>query len=336
MRAGGDTWAWPGIREPNGLLPQAALSDGRISCIVPITTHAEPWTTRRLLGWMTEAFTKSGLDSPRLCAELLLSHVLGCDRLRLYMDTDRRASELELSGLRALVARALKHEPVQYLVGEGWFFGLAFKVDRRVLVPRPSTETMVEHVLQSCRVEPGFGGAAGEGMTVLDVCTGSGCVAVALLKNLKGASALATDISGEALDVARQNASKHGVAERVEFVQGDLLGPVFDHPRGHDVHVLTANPPYIPDAEWDDVPENVRGFEPEGALRGGRDGLDYVRPLLERGPDVLRPGGMLLVETAASTAGACLAMASADERLRGAKVLKDHEGLERVVVARRV
>lgn len=300
------------------------------------TINAEPWTTRRLLAWLTDAFTTNGLDSPRLCAELLISHTLGCDRLRLYMDTDRRASDLELAGLRGLVARALKNEPVQYLVGEAWFFGLAFKVDRRVLVPRPSTETIVEHVLQSCRVEPGFGGASGEGMTILDVCTGSGCVAIALLKNLKGATALATDISPDALDVARENAVKLGVAERVEFARGDLLEPALEHPRGHGVHVLAANPPYIPDHEWADVPENVRGFEPEAALRGGPDGMAYVRPILERGPDVLRPGGMILVETAASTAGACLAIAAGDERLRGAKLLKDHEGLERVVVARRV
>lgn len=285
---------------------------------------------------MTEAFTKNELDSPRLCAELLLSHTLGCDRLRLYMDTDRKASDLELSGLRALVGRALKSEPVQYLVGEAWFFGLPFKVDRRVLVPRPSTETIVEHVLQSCRVEPGFGGPSGDGMTILDVCTGSGCIAVALLKNLKGATALATDISGEALDVARENAAKHGVSERIEFAQGDLLEPALDQPRGHDVHVLAANPPYIPDSEWEGVPLNVRGFEPENALRGGADGMMFVRPLLERGPDVLRSGGMLLIETAASTAAACLEIAAADPRLRGAKVLKDHEGLDRVVVARRV
>jgi release factor glutamine methyltransferase len=300
------------------------------------TTTAEPWTTRRLLAWMTEAFTKSSLDSPRLCAELLLSHTLGCDRLRLYMDTDRRASDLELAGLRSLVARALKHEPVQYLVGEAWFFALAFKVDRRVLAPRPSTETIVEHVLQSCRVEPGFGGTTGEGMTILDVCTGSGCIPIALLKNLKGATALATDISGDALDVARENAAKHGVGDRIEFAVGNMLEPALDHPRGHSVHVLTANPPYIPDHEWADVPENVRGFEPEGALRGGADGMDFIRPLLAGGPDVLRSGGMILIETAASTAQECLAIAAADERLRGAKILKDHEGLERVVVARRV
>ncbi len=299
-------------------------------------TNAEPWTTRRLLAWMNDAFTKSGLDSPRLCAELLLSHTLGCDRLRLYMDTDRQASDLELAGLRGLVARALKHEPVQYLVGEAWFFALAFKVDRRVLVPRPSTETIVEHILQSCRVEPGFGGQSGDGLTILDVCTGSGCIPIALLKNLKGATALATDISADALDVARENAAKHAVADRVEFAQGDLLDPALEHPRGHGVHVLTANPPYIPDHEWDEVPQNVRAFEPEGALRGGADGLDFVRPLFEHAPEVMRLGGMLLIETAASTAQACLAIAAADERLRGARILKDHEGLERVIVARRV
>src|SRR5436190_70887 len=138
------------------------------------------WTTRRLLAWMTEAFTKKGLESPQLQARVLLAHVLGCEELRLFLDPDRPATELERSTLRDLVARALKDEPIQYLVGEWRFFGLPFYVDRRVLIPRPATETLVEHVLQHARVEPGFGGRSGEGVLLADVCTGSGCIPVAL------------------------------------------------------------------------------------------------------------------------------------------------------------
>src|SRR6185295_16304457 len=139
----------------------------------------------------------------RLQAELLMAHVLGCERLRLYMDADRPASPLERSALRDLVGRALGHEPVQYLTGEAWFFSLPFKVDRRVLIPRPATETIVEHVLQHARAEAGFGGKTGEGVVIADVCTGSGCIAIALLKNLPQARAVATDVSPDALEVAR-------------------------------------------------------------------------------------------------------------------------------------
>ena len=129
----------------------------------PTRPSTEAWTTRRLLAWMGEAFTKKGLEAPRLQSELLLAHVIGCERLRLYMEADRPASPLERDQLRDLVSRALAHEPVQYLVGEGWFFSLPFHVDRRVLIPRPATETIVQHVLQHARVEPGFGGKTGEG-----------------------------------------------------------------------------------------------------------------------------------------------------------------------------
>ena len=293
---------------------------------------------------MGAAFTKKGLDSPRLLAELLMAHVLGCDRLRLYMETDRPASPLERESLRDLVGRALKHEPVQYLVGEAWFFGLPFKVDRRVLIPRPCTETIVEHVLQHYRATHGPGqadsGAKGTGFLIADVCTGSGAIAVALLKHLPGARGVATDISAEALDVARENASRHGVTDRVDFLRGDLLTPLraFAPTAGDGcLDYLVSNPPYIPDDEWPGkVDANVRDHEPEIALRGGEDGLRLVRPLLTDGPLSVKSGGLVLVEVADSRAAGALAIAQANPLLRDARILKDHEGLERVVLATRV
>lgn len=297
------------------------------------------WTTRALLAWMSRAFAAKEIDSPRLCAELLLAHVLGCDRLRLYMDADRPATPLERDHLRGLVGRALAHEPVQYLVGEAWFFSLPFHVDKRVLIPRPSTETIVEHVLQFVRAEPGF--APGGALTFADLCTGSGCIAVALLKNLPSARGAATDLSAGALEVARQNAKRHGVIDRLDLLEGDLLTPLSAHPGGHHLHVLISNPPYIPDHEWDStdpahaVGTNVKGFEPEMALRGGPDGLRFVKPLIEQGHERLRPGGMLLIEIAASTAGATLELARANPALTAAQILEDIEGLPRVLLARR-
>lgn len=286
---------------------------------------------------MSDAFTKHKLDSPRLFSELLLAHVLGCDRLRLYMEADRPATPLEREALRDLVGRALKHEPVQYLVGEAWFFGLAFHVDPRVLIPRPSTETIVEQVLRHCRAEPGFGGKAGEGVLLADICTGSGCIAITLLKNLPAARAIATDLSKDAIEVARKNAQRHGVLDRLDLLQGDLTAPLLDHPAAgaHSLHYLLANPPYIPDHEWGAVPPNVKDHEPHNALRAGPDGLEFVRPILESAPRFLRPGGVLMVEIAACTGPAVLELAKASPELENARLEADFEGLPRVLVARR-
>lgn len=287
---------------------------------------------------MTEAFSRAGLDSPRLCAELLLAHVTASDRLKLYTDADRPASPIERQQLRDLVARALKHEPVQYLVGEAWFFGLRHHVDRSVLIPRPSTETVVEQVLLHARAEPGFGGRTGDDVRLVDVCTGSGCIAIALLRQLPGATAIATDISPEALATAAKNARLHKVDDRLQLLDGDLLAPLADHPDAIGFHYIVSNPPYIPDHEWD-LPglvwENVRNFEPHLALRAGPDGLQYIRPLVRQAPPLLRPGGLLVIETAASTAAAVRDLCASDARLTRARIVKDSEGLDRVVVAAR-
>jgi len=300
--------------------------------------HAEVWTTRKLLAWMGRAFTTKGLDSPRLMAEMLVAHVIGCDRLRLYLDQDRPASPLERQTLRDLVTRALAHEPVQYLVGEAWFFGLPFHVDRRVLIPRPATETIVEHVLQHTRATHGVA-SKGEGLLIADVCTGSGCIAISLLKRLPGARVVAGDLSADAIEVARLNAARHDVLDRLDLLRGDLLAPFADFPatRGEpSLDYLVANPPYIPDDEWPDkVDRNVLDHEPHLALRGGPDGLSLVRPLIADGARMLRPGGLLLIEVASSRAEEARELASASTLLTDARTLQDVEGLPRVVVASR-
>lgn len=315
---------------------RAAMSDA-------IRTQTGEWTTRKLLAWMSDAFVKKGIDSPRLCAELLLAHVIGCDRLRLYMDADRPATPLERDTLRDLVARALKHEPVQYLVGEAWFHGLPFHVDRRVLIPRPSSETLIEQVLLHARATPGFGGGPGagttlkcEGVAFADVCTGSGCLAISLLRFMPGARALACDISEEALEVARKNAERHKVADRIDFLRGDLLAPLDDHPaRGGGLHYIMANPPYVPDEEWDAVPPNVKDFEPHLALRGGPGGMDLVRRLIIEGGEYLRPGGLIAIELASASADQALNLAHAQPLLESPRIVTDHEGKPRVLVATR-
>ncbi|MBY0309082.1 MAG: peptide chain release factor N(5)-glutamine methyltransferase [Phycisphaerales bacterium] len=296
------------------------------------TASQSAWTVRRLLAWVADAFTRRGLDSPKLSAEILLSHVLGVDRLKLYTDPEREPSKEQLDELRALVARALKDEPVQYLTGRAWFFGLPFAVDRRVLVPRPCTELMVETVLQRARAVAGAQGAArarGADVRIVDVCTGSGCVGIALAKHLKEALVVATDLSTDAIDVARSNAQRHGV--NVDLRQGDLFAALGPRERA-SFHFVLANPPYIPDAEWPGVPPNVKRHEPDLALRGGPDGLAVVRPLIEQAADWLAPGGTLMVETAARTAQAAFRIAEDADRYADGEVVRDLDGLERFVL----
>lgn len=342
----------------------------------------DPWSIKRLLAWMSEAFARQGVDSPRLSAEVLLSHVLRLERLRLYLNAEREATPDELKALRGLVSRALKHEPVQYLTGEAWFYGLPLSVDARVLIPRPCTEMLVEHAVRyaKARAPAGVGGvpggglaategggsaaeggeaeappdvpmivgdelrarnraaqsAAGAGMVLADVCTGSGAVAVALARQLPAARLVASDVSGEALEVARLNAARHAVDDRVEFIEGDLLAPVaaWCERHGARVDVLCANPPYIPDQEWASVERNVKEFEPTLALRGGGDGLEFVRPLIEGAAGVLAPGGLLLVEIASVTASEVERLAH-ESGLHGVRIVKDLEGLSRMLLATR-
>lgn len=287
----------------------------------------QPWTTQRLLQWTTKAFEQKGIDSPRVCAEMLLAHVLNQPRLKLYMDPHRPASDLERAAYRELVERALADEPVDYLVGQSPFFSLMFKVSPAVLVPRPSTETLVEHVLQHHRRTLGFSGPR-----IADVGTGSGAIIIALAKQLiktdDNASFIATDISEDALAIAKENAKAHGVADRIDFRHGDLLEPL----KGERLTYLCSNPPYIPDHEWDAVEPNVKDHEPTSALRGGADGLDYIRPLIEQARGYLADPGQLVVEIAACQKQDVIDLAKA-HGLRHPSVLVDHEKLPRVLVA---
>ncbi len=322
----------------------------------------EPWTVRRLRAWIAPHLASRGVDSPQACADLLLSQALGCARLNLYMDADRPATVEELTVLRAFVRRAVDGEPVQYIVGSWGFYGHDFAVDRSTLIPRPSTETLVDEVLAVLR-EPS-GASRGEcARTIVDLCTGSGCIAIAVAATLAKTSSkrhslawsrmgpavpqgnapvdtaladiriVATDLVPEAIALAKGNAQRLGVDRWIEFLEGDLDAPLAGRGLEGAVDVLCANPPYISDAEWAEVPKNVRDFEPATALRGGVDGLAVIRRIVAVAPNWLRPGGALVVEVAASQ-GASVALAATVAGFTGVRVVKDLEGHDRVIVAR--
>lgn len=292
--------------------------------IMPMPATNQVWTTRRLLQWTSDHLAKRQVDSPRLCAEMLLAHVLGADRLSLYMDPDRPASDLERAAFRELVQRASEHEPVDYLVGQAPFFSMMLQVNESVLVPRPSTETLVEHVIQHARRTPGFAHP-----TILDIGTGSGAIAIAIARTLRQAQVIATDISTKALDVAKANADEQGVSDRIEFVQGCLFEPV----TGKRFDYIVSNPPYVSDAEYEVLDANVRDYEPASALRGGPEGLDVVAPLVDQSINFLSDPGHLAIEIASTHAGKVREMAEKRAGLTHLRILTDHEQLPRVFVA---
>jgi release factor glutamine methyltransferase len=291
----------------------------------PASPRTETWDVKRLLEWTTGFFDRKGLDSPRLFAEMLLAHVLGVERIGLYTRFNRTVSPDELARLRDLVKRAADHEPVQYLVGVAHFYSLQLTVTPDVLVPRPETETLVELVLRRCRLT----GRTNEPLQVLDLCSGSGAVALALARNLPQATVIAGELSPAAAGVAGRNAEQLDLADRVEIRVGDLFD-VLDGPARFDL--VTANPPYIPTDDLPRLDRNVREHEPHLALDGGGDGLEVVRRILTDAPDRLTETGELYIELQHDQGPAATALAreAGFEQVRIERDLSDHD---RVLVA---
>jgi release factor glutamine methyltransferase len=245
----------------------------------------QTWTVGRLLDWTTQFLGQKGSESPRLDAEVLLSHALGWKRIDLYARHGEAAPDEGRAKFKELVQRRVKGCPVAYLVGRKEFFSLEFEVGPAVLIPRPDTECVVDECLRLARE-----------MTaprVLDVGTGSGCLAVTVAKHHKTAQVTAVDVSPEALAVARRNAEKHGVGERVRFLEGDLFAPL-----GGDelFDFVLSNPPYIPHGDIAGLEPGVRDYEPHTALDGGADGYAVFERLVAGAPAHLKPGGWLIVE----------------------------------------
>jgi release factor glutamine methyltransferase len=247
---------------------------------------AKVWTIGALVKWATEDFRSRGIESPRLDAELIVGHALGITRMQILMDGARPLDDAELAKLRALVKRRRNHEPIAYLRGEREFYGLSFRVDKRVLVPRPETELLVDVALARTS-------HLSLSMRALDLCTGSGCVAIVMARKRPTSKVTAVDVSDDALAVARDNAARLS-AYNVAFAQGDLFGGVAE---GVRFDVITANPPYIPAGEIPGLMPDVRDFEPKLALDGGADGLDLARRVAAGAPRWLAPGGTVLVES---------------------------------------
>lgn len=250
------------------------------------------WSVVELLRTTIAFFAEKKIDEPRLSAELLLGHVLGLQRLQLYLDHERPLTLKELEAFRAACRERLQGRPVQYIAGEAFFYGYRFFVDERVLIPRPETELVLEHAMERLAAS---GLDSADSPSILDVGTGSGCIAITLALRLPGARVTVADVSADALDVARRNADAHGVADRVRFVEADALSASFADAVGGQFDLLVSNPPYIPEAEWATLQEEVRQYEPRLALVAP-SGFEYYQSIAVAAPSLLRKGGVLCFE----------------------------------------
>ncbi|MBU0686806.1 MAG: peptide chain release factor N(5)-glutamine methyltransferase [Candidatus Margulisbacteria bacterium] len=278
------------------------------------------WTINKILEWTTDYLKKYNTEWPHLEGEILLAHTLGVKRIELYVQHERILSEKELAKYKALILRRSKHEPIAYIVGNQPFMSLELEVTPDVLIPRPETEKLVEIALEEAKNLKGT-------VKIADIGTGSGAIAVTLAKYIPNCEVTAIEISEKALEIARKNAEKFGVANKITFLKGNFLAPLAN--RKFDM--IVSNPPYIASAQIKTLMPDVRDFEPTGALDGGEDGLKYIKQLLEQAPALLSDKGYLIIEIGEDQKAKTLAAA---QNFSNPKVLKDQFEKDRVFIAR--
>ncbi len=279
-----------------------------------------------MLNWVTGYLTTHNVDSPRLSAELLLCHVLGSQRIELYTNFDRIATKPQLDRLHAMVKRCAESEPVAYLVGKTEFYSLEIKVTPDCLIPRPETETLVDNAIEFLRSRKGP-------QNLCDMCTGSGCIAIAIAKNCPDVHAIATDISDPALAIAAGNIASHNLTDRVQLLCGDLFAPIIEGLDDAMFDLITCNPPYVTAAEYELLDKNVKDYEPKSALLAGSDGLDIYRKILENVDNFLKPDAALMLETGYAQGRAVKELLENTGLFTKIKIQKDTQNNDRIAIA---
>ncbi|MCG3767926.1 MAG: Release factor glutamine methyltransferase [Nitrospira sp.] len=299
-----------------------------MDAVAPIPQSTGHATLGELIAEARRLLEQAGIESAEQEALWIVEHVLRLPSHNMITDRDRLLSSSELAATRGLIARRVGREPLQYILGTQEFCGLEFEVSPAVLIPRPETVLLVEYVTQRI--------STARQATIVDVCTGSGCIAVAIARLRPHARVLAIDLSSSALHVARRNAIRHGVGERITWLEGDLLGPLVEQGVEGLVDVIVSNPPYIAEAEWATLQPEVKLFEPRGALVAGPQGTELHERLLQEAARYLAPGGVVLLEIGA---GQARGLRRIVEQLPGYKfhrLVYDKAGFERVVIVERV
>ncbi|MBI5970113.1 MAG: peptide chain release factor N(5)-glutamine methyltransferase [Deltaproteobacteria bacterium] len=275
----------------------------------------------------SQTLKKNGIEDHRFEAEYLLAFILKIKRHELFLRPDRVLSAAEGRLLSAYVKKRSLREPLQYITGETEFRGITFKVSRAVLIPRPETEILVDEAIKA---------APAGAFIALDICAGSGCIAISLAKEVPLCRVFATDISKDALTAARENASVAGVEERITFLEGSLFDPLKTLDLEGKAALILSNPPYVSTEEMKKLPQEIKGFEPRSSLWGGADGLRFFRRIVKDAPKYLIGKGRLIMEMGYGQAAGVRKIIEASGEFTGIEVKKDLSGIERIISATRV
>jgi release factor glutamine methyltransferase len=289
----------------------------------------QTWTIQKLLTWITEYFTEKGIDPPRLSAELLISHILQMKRIELYTQFNKSVTTYQLDQLHDLIKRAGQNEPVAYLIGKTEFYSLEINVTPDCMIPRPETELLVERAIEFLRTRTGT-------QFVCDVCTGSGCVAVAIGKNHPNARIIATDISDAALKVAATNIKKHQLESRITLLAGDLFDPLVPQIDSEKFDLIVCNPPYVSASEFEALDKNVKDYEPKLSLFAGTDGLDIHRRIIENADPFLKLDAALMLEIGYTQGQAVGQLLEQTKAFGEIKIEKDFQNNDRIAFARKI
>jgi release factor glutamine methyltransferase len=307
------------------------------------------WSIQKLLNWIAEYLKNKGVDSPRLSAELLLSHILGLKRIELYTQFEKIIPEEQLARLHDLVERAGRGEPIAYLAGKTEFYSLELDITADCMIPRPETELLVERAIEFLRTRPVrnstmhkitqkeeiSNGARNGKQFVCDLCTGSGCIAVAIAQNYPDCQIIATDISDAALSVAARNIEKHRLKERVKLLCGDLFDPLVPQLDVEKFDLIVCNPPYTTAAEFGSLDKNIKAYEPRIALYAGKDGLDVHRRIIERVERFLNPDAALMLEIGYQQGQAVKELLEKIDCFSEIKIEKDFNNNDRIAIAKK-
>ena len=293
-----------------------------------LSQPAPQWTILKILKWTTSYFKSHHIDSPRLTGEILLAHVLGINRIDLYLRFDQPLSPLELGEFKTLIRRRVNREPVAYIIGSREFWGINFDVTPDVLIPRPETEFLVEEALKKIPTNPSSLNH------IFDIGTGSGAIIVSLAVNRPGHYFFASDISEKAVTIAVENARKNGLNDKIDFFVGELFSALHENSEKFDM--ILSNPPYIAGSQIAGLDPEVSKFEPLPALDGGADGLDIIRKIIQSAPGFLKQNGILMLEIGYDQQKRVDQIIKECGDYSGIEFIQDYAGHDRVVVMRKI
>jgi release factor glutamine methyltransferase len=285
-------------------------------------------TCLEVLNQAVEKLRSEGIDRPRTNAELLLEAVLSIPKVELYLNRDRVLNSSESEKYNLFIQERISGKPLQYIIGSAEFFGMEFKVNEHVLIPRPETETLVEIVVERLKNRPS--------PKIIDIGTGSGAIAVSLAKNIENSTIFATDISADALRVARENAKKNQVEDQIEFIHGDLFEPLKNKNLEDKIDCVVSNPPYVSPEEFDRLPKEVKEYEPIVALKTDQEGTMFHRRIIGNSLDFLSKGGILVMEIGQGQAERVAGIFREYPHFQDIEIKKDLGGIDRVAVACKV